>query len=99
MIWKFVSGINGVSTLHCNIQSLPANFEDFFLMYTEFYFSLYLIGSFKTLIGANQQLLHEVNLPGYNPISQPGIFATGGVAFYTKNIFKYAIHNKFFTSA
>ena len=67
-------------------------------MLAELYFPLSLIGISETRIRDNRDLLHEVNLPGYDFISQPTITAAGGVAFYIKKGFKYPLRKELSTS-
>ena len=94
-IGECLSDASSFFTMHCNIRSLSANFNNFFNMLAELYFPLSLIGISETRIRDNRDLLHEVNLPGYDIISQPSITAAGGVAFYIKKVLNMHLGKKY----
>ena len=97
-ISKCLSDASSFLAIHCNLRSLSANFDKFYHMLTELYFPSSIIGISETQIRTNQDLLYEVNLPGYDFISQPSITAAGGVAFYIKKSFKYTFRKEISTS-
>ena len=97
-IGECLSDASSFLAIHCNLQSLSANFDNFYHMLAELYFPLSVIGISETRIRINQDLLYEVNLPGYDFISQPSITAGGGVAFYIKKSFKYIFRKEISTS-
>ena len=81
------------SALNCNIRSLPANYDNFMHMLSELNFPFSLLGFSETKFKVNQERLVNVNIPGYNLISEPSLSNAGGVAFYVKNNLKFSVRS------
>ena len=81
------------SALNCNIRSLPANYDNFMHMLSELNFPFSLLGFSETKFKVDQERLVNVNIPGYNLISEPSLSNAGGVAFYVKNNLKFSVRS------
>lgn len=64
-------------------------------MLSELDFSFCLIGLSETKLKVDKDYVANVNIYGYNFISEPSIANAGGVGFYIKNNFKYVIRSEF----
>ena len=67
------------SALHCNIRSIQGNYDNFAHMLFELQFSLYVIGLPETKFMIDKDILTNIDLPGYDFISQPRLSNAGGV--------------------
>ena len=83
------------SALNCNIRSLAANYDNLLQMLSELDFSFSLIGLSETKLKVDNDYVANVNICGYNFISEPSISNAGGVRFYIKNNFNYVIRSEF----
>ena len=81
--------------MHYNTRSLSANHDNLIPMLSELNHSFPLIGLSETKISYGKDLLVNVNLSGYDFISEPSYADAEGVAFYIKNDFKYIIRTEF----
>ena len=72
------------STLHFNIRSLSANYEAFAEMLSDMNHSFPIIGLSETKIKAGVAQYVNIDLPGYEFLSQPTFSNAGGVGFHTK---------------
>lgn len=79
------------STLHFNIRSLAANYDHFIHMLTELYFPFSVIGLSETKIKVDQDILSNIEMPGYDFISQPTLSNAGGVGFYVNKDLNYIV--------
>ena len=82
------------SARNCNIRSLAANYDNLLQMLSELDF-LFLIGLSKTKLKVDKDYVANVNIYGYNFISEPSISIAGDVGFYIKNNFDYVIQSEF----
>jgi hypothetical protein len=73
-----------LSILNRNIRSLSANFDILVHLLSELDFSFSVVGLTEVKTKVNKQLISNVNIPGYNFISQPSKSNAGGVGFYYK---------------
>ena len=83
------------SALNCNIRNLAANYDNLLQMLSELDFSFSLIGLSETTLMVDKDYVANVNIYGYNFISEPSISNAGGVGFYIKNNFNYVIRSEF----
>ena len=60
-------------------------------MLTNLYFSFSLIGLSETWIRVDKELVVNINIPGYDFVSQPTLSNAGGVEFYIKHGLNYTI--------
>ena len=79
------------SAPHCNIRSLQGNYDNLAHMLSELQFSFSVIGLSETKFMTNKDILTNLDLPGYDFISQPSLSNAGGVGFYVKNNLTYSI--------
>lgn len=86
------------AALHCNIRSISANFDNFIHMLTELNFSFPIIGLSETKFVVDKDNLSNVNMVGYDLISNPSLSNAGGVAFYIRNDFQYILRSELTTS-
>ena len=84
------------SVLNCNIWSLAANFDNLHNMLIELNFPFSLIGLTETKFRRDIEHVTNVDMPGYDLISQPSLSNTGGVAFYNITYFKLHYPNYFY---
>ena len=94
-IIECLSNDKAFSALHCNIRSLSANLDNLIHMLSELNHSFPLIGLSETKISYDKDLHVNVDLTGYDFISEPSHTNAGGVAFYIKNNFNYVIRSEF----
>ena len=73
---------NCFSVLHSNIRSLNANFDNFTHMLNELNHTFSIIGLTDTKFQVSGEQLLNVNIPGYDFISQPSLSSYGGVGFF-----------------
>ena len=86
------------STIHCNIRSLSANFDNLLNMLSELYYSFSLIGLTETKFKVGQPEVTNTNILGYQFISQPSHSMAGGVGFYIKNSLSYMLRTDLTTT-
>ena len=85
--------------MHCNIRRFSANLDNLIHILSELNHSFPLIGLSEAKISHGKDLLVNVNLSGYDFISEPSYTDAVGVAFYIKNDFKYIIRTEFTKSS
>ena len=93
-IAECASNSKGFSTLHFNIRSLSANYDCFYHMLSELNLSFSIIGISETKIIKDREALSNVNIIGYDLVSEPTLSNAGGVAFYIKNNYNYTIRSE-----
>ena len=71
------------STLHFNISSLSANYEAFAEMLSDMNHSFPIIGLSETKIKAGVAQYVNIDLPGYEFLSQPTFSNAGGCVLYS----------------
>ena len=86
------------STLHFNIRSLSANFDDFFHMLCDLKYSFPVFGLSETKFKVGIDSFFNTNLPGYYFLSQPSMSNAGDVGFYIKDNLSYNKRDDFCTS-
>ena len=86
------------SALHCNIRSLSANSDNLLNMISELYYSFSLIGLIETKLKVDQPHISNIDILGYQFISQPSHSMAGGVGFYVKNSLSYKVRTDLTTS-
>ena len=69
---------NSLSFVNCNIRSLQANFDNLVNMLSELYFPISLLGVTETKLKNDQDTLVNINITGYNFLSQPSCTNAGG---------------------
>ena len=74
---------------------MTANYDNLLQMLSELDFSFSLIGLSETKLKVDKDYVANVNIYGYNFISEPSISNAGGVGFYIKNNFNYVIRSEF----
>ena len=84
-----------LSALHCNIRSLAANHDNFLHLISELSYKFSLIGLSETKLSIDIELISNIDIPGYNFISEPNHSNAGGVAFYINDNLKYIIKSKY----
>lgn len=80
---------NAFSSLNCNIRSLQANVDNLIYMLSELYFPLSLIGLTETKKKIDQDVILNINIPGYTYLSQPSL-TNAGVECFVKNDVKFS---------
>ena len=80
---------NSLPFLNCNIRSVQANFDNLVNMLSELYFPISVLGVTETKLKNDQDALANINLTGYNFLSQPSGTNAGGVGFYVKDNLVY----------
>ena len=59
-------------------------------MLSELYFPLSIIGLTETKLKIDQEEILNINIPGYNFLSQPSLSNAGGVGVFVKNGTSYS---------
>ena len=81
---------NAFSFLNCNIRSIQANIDNLINMLSELYFPLSVVGLTETKLKIDQEEILNINIPGYNFLSQPSPSNAGGVGVFVKNGISYS---------
>ena len=83
---------NAFSFLNCNIRSIQANIhvDNLINMLSELYFPLSVVGLTETKLKIDQEETLNINIPGYNFLSQPSLSNAGGVGVLVKNGISYS---------
>ena len=81
------------SALHFNIRSVARNFEQFLILLNDMNHNFSVIGLTETKIKLGMDPYMNTSLPGYNFISQPTLSNAGGVGFFIKDNYSYAIRD------
>ena len=81
---------NAFSFLDCNIRSIKANIDNLINMLSELYFPLSITGLTETKLKTDQEEILNINIPGYNFLSQPSLYNAGGVGVFVKNGISYS---------
>ena len=84
---------NSFSSIHCNIRSLAANFDNLTNMLEELQHPFSLIGLTETKIKIDQNQITNTKLSGYNFISQPSLSIAGGVGIFIQETFQATIRD------
>ena len=79
------------SAIHCNVRSLSANIENLTTMLSELHFSFSVISLTEIKQKIDKEPILNLNIPGYNFVSQPSHSNAGGVGFFIKDNLKYTI--------
>ena len=92
--------IQGLSLLYIVILEvyIQGNFDNLAHILSELQFSFSVIGLSETKFMTNKDILTNLDLPGYDFISQPSLSNAGGVGFYVKNNLTYSILSNFTTT-
>ena len=77
--------------LKCNIRSLQGNHENLVHMLSELQFPFSVIGLSEIKFKVDKDIITNVNIPGYDFISQPSLSNAGGVGFYIKNKLTFTV--------
>ena len=87
-LWKIYLNSNNDSkkkksfaAVHCNIRSLQSNLENFVHVLSDLQFSVSVIGLSEINCKVNKGITN-VNISGYDSISQLSLSNTGAVSFY-----------------
>ena len=75
------------SIINCNIRSLSANFGNMTDMLSSIFFPFSLIGITETKIRRDHSPIMNIDLPGYQFVSQPTLSDWGGVPSISKIIY------------
>ena len=87
------SSNNYLSTFHCNIRSLNANFDHFSHLLHQLSHSFSVIGLSETKLKLGHVQITNFNLSGYNFISQPSISKFGDVGFYVNSSLMFSVRH------
>ena len=60
-------------------------------MLSELYFPMSIIGLTETNLKIDQEEILNINIPGYNFLSQPSLSNAGGVGVFVKNGISYSL--------
>lgn len=76
------------SALHLNIRSLSSNFDPLCTLLSDLHHTFSIIGLSETKIKCGSDHIVNIDIPGYNFISQPTLSNAGGVWFLCKILFE-----------
>lgn len=92
---KKLESKNCLSIFHNNIRSLSKNLEDFQNhLFHEFDFNFSIIGLTETRITSKNDVIYNLNIPGYSFEYVLTPLSAGGVAIYVKDHFNYRVLEK-----
>lgn len=86
------------AALHCNIRSLQCNLENFVHLLSELQFPFSVLGLSEIKFKVDKDIITNVNIPGYNFISQPSLSNAGGVGFYINNNLTFTVLSELSTT-
>ena len=75
---------------YLNITSIQASIDNLINVLSELYFPLSIIGLTETKLKIDQEEILNINIPGYNFLSQPSLSNAGGVGAFVKNGISYS---------
>ena len=84
---------NAFSFLHCNIRSLSANKNNLKHLLYELNCSFTLIALTGTKLAVANDSLSNLNLHGYQVLSQPSLSNAGGVGFYVRDNYNFSVRS------
>ena len=84
---------NAFSFLHCNIRSLSANKNNLKHLLYELKCSFTLIALTETKLAVANDSLSNLNLHGYQFLSQPSLSNAGGVGFYVRDNYNFSVRS------
>ena len=79
------------AALNCNIRSLQSNHDNLVHMLSELQFPFSVIGLSEIKFKFDKDIITNVNIPGYDFISQPSLSNAGGVGLSIKNNLTFAV--------
>ena len=79
------------SALHCNTTNVQGNYDNFAHMLSQLQFPFSVIGLSETKFMIDKDILTNIDLPGYDFISQPSLSQAGGISFYVRKNLTYSI--------
>ena len=82
-----------ISMLHCYIRSISANMDNFVNMLNELHHPFSIIGLTETKINISKVSVTNIDLPGYQFLSQPSLSNAGGTGFFVQDILKVSIRS------
>ena len=94
-----ISNSSSFSVLHANVRSLAANHDKLISLLSDLTHNFHLLGISETKMMVDKDPVANVNISGYNFISQPSYQNPGGVGFYIRRDCEYHIRNNLSTSS
>ena len=79
------------SALNCNIRSLTANYDKLLHMLSRLNFPFSVIGLSEIKFRVDRDHFANINIPGYQFVSEPSLSNSGGVGFYICDNLNYSI--------
>ena len=83
-VHEFVSNTTCFSALNFNIRSLQANGEDLSYLLSDLSHNFSIIGLSETKLSFDKDCIVNINILGYNFLSQPSHTNAGGVGFFVR---------------
>ena len=84
-VTQLLSENSSFSVLHANVRSLAANHDKLINLISDLTHNFHLLGISETKIMIERDPVVNIDIPGYNFISQPSYHNAGGVGFYIRN--------------
>ena len=97
-IHSLTSKSKSCSILHFNVRSLSANYDAFSSFLPDLNHKFNVIGLSGTKFTMNKEPTANINITGYNFISQPSHSNAGGVGFYIRKDYKFHVRDDFCTT-
>ena len=86
---QLISAPDSFSVLHSNIRSLSANHDELTTLLSDLNSKFSIIGLTETKIKIDRSLTSNINISGYQFISQPSHQNAGGVGFYIRDEYEF----------
>ena len=84
-IGQLISKKSSFTVLHANLRSLAANHDKLTFLLLDLGLNFHILGISETKIMAERDPVANIDIPGYNFISQPSYHNAGGVGFYVRS--------------
>ena len=97
-IHNLTSKSKSFSVMHLNIRSLSANYDAFSSLLSDLKHNFDIVGLSEIKFTLNKEPIVNINIVGYNFISQPSHSNAGGVGFYIRKGHEFHFRDDFCTA-
>ena len=79
------------SFIHCNVRSISANLDNLTNMLNELHYPFTIVGLTETKLNISKDSIDNIDLPGYQFLSQPSLSNAGGAGIFVQDFVKVSI--------
>ena len=77
--------------IHCNVRSISANLDNLTNMLNELHYPFTIVGLTETKLNISKVSIDNIDLPGYQFLSQPSLSNAGGAGIFVQDFVKVSI--------